>query len=445
MSIKEKISYFKQRPFVKDVAILQSGTMVSTFLSLIASIVFTRSLGVNDYGLYVLIFAFTSLIGTILHFGNDYTVLTKLPEYYQKKNQEGIKNLLTYYITIDIVVFFTLGLATIAIAPLLSTIFYHNQKIGQLAQLVILSNFLNSPFSLLSIVLQATRKIKYLTILENSNKILFIVIPVALVIFGGGLFGLIVGYLLSAISFFIFAVIAYHLLSRRNSLLPSWGEIIKPLFRIKMGYYFRFGFSVAIDKNIRVIYNSLPLNFLGAFAPAAQLAYFKIAFSYVSLNNTFLTPISRLLTVQLPKSKTFGLKTLQRDFIRSSIGAFLLSLLSVAGLVVIAPWLITFFYGQDFAPSIKLVYFLGIYASLSALGVGLGPIFRTVNKMKVSIYINSVVSLVGMFIAYYLISNYLVWGYVIFLIIWNTLQMMILYGYVYKKIFFQASADTKLN
>ena len=78
--IYSKIQSLFQHNFVKDTATLQIGTLFSTGLTFIASIVFARALGPEDYGKYGLIFAFTALVGLLLNWGADHATLTLMSE-----------------------------------------------------------------------------------------------------------------------------------------------------------------------------------------------------------------------------------------------------------------------------------------------------------------------------------------------------------------------------
>ncbi len=432
MNLKEKIQYLKERPFVKDTAILQVGTIFSTLFSFVASIIFVRYLGASLYGTYIIIFAFVSLVSVFLDWGASYGTLTKLPEYYARKDKESIKAIIIYFIKTELIIFFGFILIIIIIAPIISEIFYHDKSIGELARFIILANMIKVPFNLLVNILQAIRKIKYLTILENVDKIFFTFFPVIFVIFGGGLIGLVSGHLLASVIFFVYSIIQYAVIAKNDQLMPSWELIFKDLLRIDSKHYLRLGFSVAIDKKLGSLYSSLPLNFLAFFVPPAQLAYFKIAFSYITLNKVFIGPISRLLTVQLPKSKNFGVKIFKRDFFKVCLSSLSLSIVLVLGLIIMAPFLVTFFYGESFSPAIKIIYFLSFYSMLTGLGVGTSPFFRTANKMKVIIAINFIWVILGMPIVYFLISHYLIQGYIYFLTFAYMLQLGTIYYFIYR-------------
>jgi len=101
-----------------------------------------------------------------------------------------------------------------------------------------------------------------------------------------------------------------------------------------------------------------------------------------------LNPVSRLLSVQLPKSKTYGYKILKEHFYKTSFYSGAISIFLVIPFIILAPYLIKFFYGQEYIESIKLVRYLAVFVAFSGFGVGLSPFYRTANKMKISIITN---------------------------------------------------------
>jgi O-antigen/teichoic acid export membrane protein len=51
--------------------------------------------------------------------------------------------------------------------------------------------------------------------------------------------------------------------------------------------------------------------------------------------------------------------------------------------------LVVFFYGVEYLAAIPLVFILAIFAVLSGLEVGIGPIFRTLNRIDLTIRTNT--------------------------------------------------------
>jgi len=435
MFLNEKIKKLFGISFVRDVGILQIGAVISTGLAFIASVVFARVLGSENYGIYSLVFAFAGLIDIFKNVGAGQTCLTLLPEAYAKKDKQEIKNILTYFVKVSFWITVTIGLITIVFAPFFSDILYHDPEIGKLARWILLANIFASGFILLTVSLQSVRKIKYLSILEVINKSFYKLFPIIFVTLGLGLLGIVQGYLLSSVLFLFFSFFVYRKLAQRNEYFPCFRQIILNFNKINFKKYFNFGFFIAIDNNLGNLASLLPITFLGIFALPQEVAYFKIAFAYITIPSLLIGPISRILTVQLPKSKTYNLQTLRHHFFRVSFYSGMMSFVFAVFLCVLAPFLIKLLYGSEFLLSIPLVYYLSVFIITSGFSIGLGPIYRTLNKMKIAIMLN-VVRIVFMVLLTLLLVkffNYL--ESIVFVMVITSLFFMLLNFYIINNIF----------
>jgi len=93
------------------------------------------------------------------------------------------------------------------------------------------------------------------------------------------------------------------------------------------------------------------------------------------------------------------------------------------------------FYGQEFLPTVNLIYLLWPYALVSSLGIGLGALYRTINKMKVTILTNLIIFLITGPLIYWLIKSFFLTGMIISIILWALIPnlALILYFYFYSK------------
>lgn len=433
--IKQKIQWFKERRFVRDVATLQVGTVISMFLAFVASVVFARILGPEKYGTYALIFALASLAGMPTSIGGtDYTFLTLLPEAYAKRDKNEIRNILSYYIKIHLYLIVPLTVIAIFVLPFISEIFYQQQYIGELARWVIAISIVRVFFSLYALSLQSIRKIKSLTVLENSEKFSLDLFPILFVLLGFGLSGLVFGKFLAAVVVAIISGLGYWLLSKRDEIFPTFSELFDGFIQVRIPKYFYFGFKVMIDKNIANLYGILPLAFLGMFAPPESVAHFKIALSYITILFIINKPVSRILTVQLPKSKLYGPKILKRDFSRASWLTILISAFAVIPFIFLAPSLVKTFYGPQYLPVIKIAYLLAPYIVLFSIGVGISPIYRTLDKVKTLIRINVFTILIGLPLVILLIKHLQIIGAVIVTTFWSLTSVIIALINIYRQL-----------
>jgi len=430
-----KFKDFIKISFIKDVGILEVSKFFSIFLSIISSVVLARLLHPELYGLYGLVFAFVGLIGIFTDWGASYASLTLLAKKYTEKNKKEIKNILVYFIKVVFWSISTIGILALIFSPFFTKIIYDNNQIGNWARIILLAVFINIFYNLLIIILQSIRRIKQLAILEVFNKFVYVLLSIGFVFFGLGLTGLVWAHLLSSFIFLILSFFIYQHLSKKDDFLPSVKKIFLNLKEVKIKKYFNFGFLIAVDKNLGRLVHLLPIIFLGFFALSSEVGYFKIAFAYITIPTMILNPISRLLSVQLPKSNTYGFKTLEKHFYKTTFYSGLISIFLVIPFIILAPYLIKFFYGVEYIQSIQLVYYLAIFTALSGFGVGISPLYRTINKMKISIIVNMCQVLLIIVLTIILVKNYSSLIAVILALIISTTLFLLLHLLIIKNVF----------
>jgi len=391
--------------FVRDLLVMQTGSFFSTGLAAVASIVYARILGVESYAAYALIFAFVGLGGIFMNLGAVQTVLTLMSEAFVKKDSEEIRYLGAYFILVGLITLFGSGLILMIIAPSITGWFYHRTDIGQLARIILFANAVQISWNYYTIVLQVIRRIRQLTVIENVNSALSFVLSLAAVFGGYGLGGVIWAYLIASVIFSLYAVWAYRRLERQEPLLPSLRRMLVSWDRKKFTYYFKFGFLVAIDKNISGLYSALPIFIIGRFS-LSFVAYLKVATAFAQIPLMLIGPVSRLLMVQLPQSKAYSYFILKRDYVRSTIGSVLICLVMSLPLFILSGFLITLMYGRNFLPAVYLSWPMLFGTIISAFSIGDGPIYRVLHIVKKAIYINVIVVILGT-IAIYSFVRYL--------------------------------------
>lgn len=428
--IHQKINNFISHPFVKDTAVLQVGNVLGTIISILSAVLIARLLQPEKYGLYSLIFAFAGLISLFINLGAEKATIILFSEAYAKKDKEKIKEILTYFLKINMLIFFTVGLALILLAPVLSKYFYHSIEIGNLTRLIILTNFLGLFFGIITVTFQVLRQMMNYAVIDNLNTLLKSILSILFVVWGLGVFGVVIGQLMAAILILIISIAFYGYLTKKNDYLPTLADLFLNFGRVSVKKYFKFGFLIALDENINSLYGYLPMVFLGAFAATNEIAYLKIAFKYVSLPLILLGPVGQLLNIQLPATKISGYESLKRNFIKVTVYSFLISVVLMSILILLAPFLVGFFYGQSYLPSIKLIYYSAVFVAFSSLAVGLGAMFRTLNLMRVAIIINASVILLGLPIVFWSIRTYGVMGAVFAISGWPLIADIINYLYL---------------
>ena len=392
--------------FVKDVATLQVGTIIGTILAFASALVMARVFQPELYGQYILIFSLVGLVGLFMNWGEEGAATILLSEAYNRKDKKEVLNIIAYYFKVFLIIICSIGLLALIFAPFLARILYHQEIIGHWSRVIFLTNFILAGYSFLLLIFKVVRKIKQYTILENLNKFIISLAIILAIISGLGVWGAVYVQLLVACLLFILGFFWYKNFQRKETLLPTWQEIVKAIFKIKIKKYFKFGFQIAIDKNIINLRGLLPILLLGYFLASSEVAFYRIAFSYLALTTLLTSPIANLLNVQFPKTKIYGTEQLKKRFIQTSIVSGVISVFSCLIFVILAPFLVELFYGPEYLSAIPLIYILALNFSFLGFGLGLGSIFKTINKVKYSIIANGVILMFSLYPAWFLVQRY---------------------------------------
>ncbi len=442
-------------PFTQGVAWLQAGSVANRLIAFGTSLVFARVLGPEGYGYYSLVFALAGTIMIAQDLGIGQGVTNLLARKWAEKDQNDIKNLLAYFTKATLVILATAGLAGVVLSPWLGLWFYQDFQLGLLASIVVATGALTLFFPLVQIVLQTVGDMKTLSVLETTNKFFSSLIPILLLLAGLSVLGIVVGQLIAMVVISIIAIIVYKRIRKdfqfprptshgrspgrraisNFQLLPSLKEwFTRKLTPGTVSHYFKFGFLIAVSKNMVKLNSTLPLLFLGgALATASGIGYYKIAFAYMSLPVFLLSPVSRLLSTKLPEIEvTHSENAVFRRFWQMTWLGVLAGALMTLGAIIVGPSLIKLFYGNDFSPSIGTMYGLALFPVASALGVGLGPLFRTLNKMKAAIIIQAITLALLIPTSYYLIHTYSIRGLVFVTVFFTLLPNVISLIYFYR-------------
>ncbi len=428
--LKEKFLYFSRHRFVKNVATLQAGEFASSVVQGLAGILIARLLQPQLFGVYSLAFGLASLLVLIVSLGVQDAVTTIVGESYAREDRKATHDALLFLAKMTGVI----GILSVAAAlgaPKLSALLYHNSAIGWYAGIVVLAAFISNTFYTFStIALQVVNRIKAMSILGLVDQVIRSGFALFFVFIGFGLMGAVTGHLIGAGIVFVISAVIWERLRREYPIFPSLRQFTQKVWDANLKKYFTFSAWIALDKNIANLYNILPILMVGVYVSSVEVTYFKISFAYVNLALSLMGPISTLLNVEFPRMRAGEPRRMKHNFLKVSLYSLLLSLLLTAGALAVSPIALKILYGKAFLPGLKYVLGLFVYGAFLGIGVGLGPMWRAINKVKISIVINTVTLGIGIPAGLYLIRHFGVWGAIIMVSIWFTVSHAISFFYL---------------
>lgn len=418
--------------FVQSVAFLQVANIIGNFVQAAIGIVIARILQPNLYGVYAVAFSLASLV--YISTGVQETITVALGETYSRHDRERTVEAFGFFLRFS-VLFALITLVITAFLPWLAGVFYHDPKIGEYAGIVIIASIISSfAFNMTSMGLQVSGDIKKMSGLILFDQVLRFSLSVILVALGYGIFGAALGHLIGAVIVFIVSAFVWKKTSDINDFFPGWRELIVSIRKVKRSAHLSSSLLVTVDKNIAMLYNVLPVLIIGIYLSRAETSFFKLSFGFVTLALSLLGPISTLLNSELSRIKTENPERLGSNFVKVSwYGVAISSVLTLAA-IILGPFVFKILYGPSYLPSVKFIAGLFVYGIFYGIGVALGAMWRVVNRVQTSIFINLIVLGLGIPSGIWLIRHYGVWGGVIMVSAWFTISHLISYFYLSHKL-----------
>jgi O-antigen/teichoic acid export membrane protein len=377
---------------------LQAGSLGLTAISFVASVLLARTLGPATYGAYTLVMSAGTTIGLLRRLGQDYAATTQLAEGHGIGDRRKVRDALVFYVFMSVATSVVVLPPAILLAPWIVQVFLGNADLATALQLYLVQGFWAVIPGWTVIALQASRRMGQLVVLENAASLANAILPVGLAVAGFGLLGVFTGQVLASLLAVGVGFVLYRRLVADDPVFPSIGELARGTIHpgIPLWPSTRFGLSIALDKNLVSLYNLAPILLLAQFVAEDEVGQFRVALSYMAIPAVLLTPVSRLLMVDLPRLRVTAPERVRPAFLRLTLlsaaasAALALPFAAVSWLAI--PWL----YGEAFGSASALTFALLLDAATIGLGIAAGPIFRTYDRTDLPIRTSIVILAIGL-------------------------------------------------
>ena len=341
------------------------GSIISTGLLAVSTIIMGALIGTDEYGLYAVALIPMAAILLFQDWGVG-TAMTKYCAQYNKIKDEGsLRKFIKVGLIFGIATGLILTLISLSLANIIAVSVFGKPEAGYfiaLASVVILSaSVLNGTQS----IFLGFEKMKFISIIAVCQASLQSSLSLLLVYSGYGTLGIILGYIFSSIVTSIIALILlYFVVYRKLSTNNSTNFDTTKILRLFLGYGIPIGASMIIAGMVLQIHNFI----MATLLDEVIIGNYKMALNFAGLLSFFTIPISRVLFPAFSKLNFQKEKELVKTIFSSSIKytSLLLIPASLAMMVLSKP-IISTLYGDKWAYSpffLSLVVILQLYALL---------------------------------------------------------------------------------
>lgn len=399
MKLVRSILGLRRMPFVRDVLMVQAGSVVLMAAGFLSSVAFARFLGVEGYGLYAVIVAFAGTASAFFNIGQGQSLYVFFSESFGKKDRRGMSAVLANFIEIACFNMVLLGLLAYAM-PYLSERLYGDPMIGRYARILCFFQMSEIWNSMTLILLQSIRKIRLKVFLEQAANLSFLGLAVTVLALGGKIEGILLTQLSVSLFFLPVSLITLWFVSREHG-IPGVREVLRVPFR-ESKQYMAQGLIITADKTIGNFFPQGLFFLFSLFVPASFIGTARIAVQLANIPRSILLPqAGDLSTAAFAKMKAEGTDIVRRNAAKLIKHALAFHALLSLGAAIAFPPIIYFFYGPGYFDAIPLTLWLLLILLLSSLTIASSPILRLYRRTQYSIaagFLNWTLMILSLFI-----------------------------------------------
>jgi len=379
-------NYLSHR-FLRESMLLQVGSMGAMFVQAIAGVLLARILGPHEFGRLAIVMSLAAVGSVFLGAGAADAMAPVLSRARHSGNDGDVHDSFLFlgkFVTATALLVAMLGF----LLPSIARYFYGDALLGWLAFVVLLASAVSTlifvPTQLGLQVSGSIRKLSMLTFTDQASRQLLVLF---FVFSGFGIAGAVAGHFIGALFVAGGAIFFWRRLRSAWGALPSVAQLwTKPSYRIQ--HYIRPTLWVLADRNLAMLYGAAPIAIAGLYLTTTDVSYFKIALGWVTLALSVLSPISILLNTELARIQLQTPQSLRNRFVQISFIAVVASTLLTLVAGMLARPLFGILYGGAYNGASALVYWFLPFGAVMGLGIALGPMWRALNRVKISIAIN---------------------------------------------------------
>lgn len=374
----------------------------SPLFALILIPIFTHNLGLENYGLYVMVMAFVNFFG-FTGLGMNTSITYYLALNYETSNPKNIAERLGSALALTFI-----GTASFACIFLLMLKVFTPLFVSHYPQLIAQQYLIYAALILITITqldMVVSASLKGLQQFKTSSKVEFVL----------RFFSFIVIAVVAITQKNVFAIVSITLMMALISLIVRFRALSKIVhlhsYDIKINKHsanelFHFGKWMTLQNISGAIFNSLDKLALGYFFNTTVLGIYNIIVSITQLSHYVLASASSFILPKISRSAN-NIKSAQQHYIKSLAVSALIALIVMLILAILYPYVASHFS----LGNVKYEYFL-MLVSYGLLAISVPPYYFMLGlgKVKLLSIINMLSASAGVVAIMLLVHSYEIWG-----------------------------------
>lgn len=370
---------------------------VTTFGGLIFSAVLARMLGLELFGLYQLALSVGLIFMTFTSLGLHDVLIRFVSDALAKKDEDHARGYINYIIKLKIALSFSATLILLLSAKTLALHIFHKPELYWPLIFIAVFVLFQSSFEFVLSLAVSVQRFDFMTARYITFEVARILIVPSLILLGYGIYGALVGLIISVFVAFAASVIYiyrdYNFLFRGSVQEVDRSRVLRFLSYLTMG-------SVS-----GVIFTYIDSIMLGIFMPVESVGFYRIAVNIVFAVLAFVS-IAQVLFPTFTQLKDAEVKDAFNKLFRySSMLSFPLAL----GLISLSEPLIRTVYGNEYLPASIPTSILALLIIMSPLGY-FGTLFNAKELPEYTAKLVLASSTLNIILNYILILKYGIMG-----------------------------------
>lgn len=328
------LSYFKASNFLTNFINLNISAFINKVINFVLFLFLIRYLKIEDYGIYTLIWAQTTVLSALVDLGTTSYGLV----YLSKNAKEKFNSLLNLRFFLSVIIF----ILTIVISVFTLKFDIRLVWLTALASLVIFSNMFSGSYLIWTAVQQKVYKSSIVSVVFN---IFFITSLIILTVLKGNLEILFIGI---GVGYLVYSVVCYILLKRELGQISfrisfnKWKEIIK------------YSYVFVLISFFANLYFKLDVFLLNFIIGPVQVAIYSAGYKFLEALMLISASYNIIIAPVLARLALTDTEQLRSKIVKHSFFLILLGCFCSSVLVISAPILLPFFLKSQYSLSIPV-------------------------------------------------------------------------------------------